>query len=582
MPVIITAFENYEVMFQPFLTFRHSRKEACRFRNTLKIQQTAFENECRLLLSAVTRQQDEMLRNPIHNLWRDHNLAKQLGAYMRDSLETCVSTLDLIHDTLTEIDKETRGGFGDLQKSKEDSGKHIFSVLQQKLKLSFSKPRLEEKVDKLRKYNGDLRVLSRQVKCLAEEPSNRPSRRAMDMTTAQYQTVRKASQKLYETLSSVWSCAAHMEHSANICLDEDDRNRNQVILSKVRFNMAFTFAETQDSHTTKDPLWLTIESAFEQTEEPTNRPVQPEGTAAYTLTAALQSLDIKAKKSVSFVLPPAPNASATHQASSSFAALDNTSLDLCSREDVCLYIHERLRIPAMSSPCIGFLQKTRTFKHFVYPPQASHCCVERVISLNDALMAAKTSQYGIPIPDKLRLARLLSLAVLQFHSTPWLQEGWRSRDVYFFNSEDLSDSCLQAPYLSAPFSKDPGAAIRQVSRNQVSSQSPLSLGPNSILFGLGVVLLELGFEAPIQDLQQPEERTEGLASEFTNYRTARRLSKAVSSKVSSRYGKLVNKCLYCDFGLGGSYELEDTELQSAFFQDVVCELDKCLNAALIC
>jgi hypothetical protein len=120
IPLIISAFENQEVTFQPFVTFRRSRKEAQRFRNILKIQQTVFENECRLLLSSITRKQDEMLSNPDHTLWRDHDLAKLLGAYLDDSLETCVSTLELIHRTLKEINDETHGGFQDLEKLKVD------------------------------------------------------------------------------------------------------------------------------------------------------------------------------------------------------------------------------------------------------------------------------------------------------------------------------------------------------------------------------------------------------------------------------------------------------------------------------
>lgn len=238
------------------------------------------------------------------------------------------------------------------------------TLFQQKLKLSFSKSGLEKRVDELRKYNGDLRVLSEQVKRLKKERNNLSLPRGAEKTIVHYQTVRKASQKLFDKLSSVWSCAAHLEHSANICLAEDDQNRTQVIPSNVCFNMAFTFPETRDSNTTRKPLRLTIESAFEQTEDSADPPVRPERTAIHTLTAALHTLDKNGKK-VSFALPHATNASVTHQPSSSSAALENMPLDLCSVEDMCLYVQEHLQISTTSSACIGFLQKTRTFKHFV-------------------------------------------------------------------------------------------------------------------------------------------------------------------------------------------------------------------------
>jgi hypothetical protein len=117
IPLIISAFQKYEAVLQPFVAFRRNQKQARKFQSTLKIQQTAFRNECFLLLSAITRQQVEMLSNPLHSLWRDQDLAKQLGAYLDDSLETCLSTLDLMHGVFTEIDKETRRGFGGLLKT---------------------------------------------------------------------------------------------------------------------------------------------------------------------------------------------------------------------------------------------------------------------------------------------------------------------------------------------------------------------------------------------------------------------------------------------------------------------------------
>ena len=75
---------------------------------------------------------------------------------------------------------------------------------------------------------------------------------------------------------------------------------------------------------------------------------------------------------------------------------------------------------------------------------------------------------------------------------------------------------------------------------------------------------------------------EGQPKEFSEFFTAKRLtlSHAVSKKMGSRYSKLVNRCLFCDFGLGGDYELDMTELQNMLFQHVILELDACLNTVL--
>jgi hypothetical protein len=86
--------------------------------------------------------------------------------------------------------------------------------------------------------------------------------------------------------------------------------------------------------------------------------------------------------------------------------------------------------------------------------------------------------------------------------------------------------------------------------------------------------LEIGLETPSSDFQESQEGQRGL---FAEYLAAKHLgqSSTVSNKMGSRYGKLVNRCLFCDFGLGGNYELEQVVLQNMFFQHVVTELDKC-------
>jgi len=56
------------------------------------------------------------------------------------------------------------------------------------------------------------------------------------------------------------------------------------------------------------------------------------------------------------------------------------------------------------------------------------------------------------------------------------------------------------------------------------------------------------------------------------YLTADRLSKRVSSHMGPRYAEVVKKCVHCYFASGN--DLSQSKLQSEFFQDVVCELQK--------
>lgn len=83
-----------------------------------------------------------------------------------------------------------------------------------------------------------------------------------------YQSVRKASQWLYETLVNRWSCSLHSSHSANISLKGavDDLSSIRVSrpagFSTVRFEMAVTYfaGSMSDGHV---PIWLEIESTVD-------------------------------------------------------------------------------------------------------------------------------------------------------------------------------------------------------------------------------------------------------------------------------------------------------------------------------
>lgn len=94
---------------------------------------------------------------------------------------------------------------------------------------------------------------------------------------------------------------------------------------------------------------------------------------------------------------------------------------------------------------------------------------------------------------------------------------------------------------------------------------------NPILFGLGVMLLELAFEMPLRTMQLQCDLQDGLQSPFVENLTATRISSTTSTKLGSRYSEVVRKCLYCDFGEG--HDLDKRDLQKNFHRDVVCELD---------
>jgi hypothetical protein len=113
IPLLISAAENYEVTFQPFVTYRRHVKEVQRFTARLDAQRAIFHNECQLLLLAVGQNLTDILEDPHHPSRSDQQLSKRLEGLLGSSYNTCISTLQLINDTLEEVSTET-AGFGDL------------------------------------------------------------------------------------------------------------------------------------------------------------------------------------------------------------------------------------------------------------------------------------------------------------------------------------------------------------------------------------------------------------------------------------------------------------------------------------
>lgn len=109
LPLLISAVENYEVTFQPFVTFHRHTKEIQKFTSMLEAQRAIFRNQCQLLLCTLNINLVEILRDSNYHQRNDHILENQLAELLGASYNNCVSILNLIHDTLDKVTKETAG-----------------------------------------------------------------------------------------------------------------------------------------------------------------------------------------------------------------------------------------------------------------------------------------------------------------------------------------------------------------------------------------------------------------------------------------------------------------------------------------
>lgn len=248
--------------------------------------------------------------------------------------------------------------------------------------------------------------------------------------------------------------------------------------------------------------------------------------------------------------------------------------NLCKHGNFCNQLKDCSRQPLVRQDrCIGLLEETGKYRHLVYLPQVSPVPQQtRTISLATYFRTARNqdSSDGLALDERIGLAKLLSTAVLQFHATSWLGGRWRSEDVLFFYFDPSTRGVKGIKSLNAPFIN---VSVKGINGplSRVSTFPTRSFVQNPLLFDLGVMLLELAFQAPLRQLQKPGDLNNGQEDMHTEFFTAKRLCRS-SMQLGLRYREVARKCIHCDFGRGD--DLNKPELQEAFYREIICELDK--------
>ena len=450
----------------------------------------------------------------------------------------------------------------------------------------------------LRDLNRDFVTLCSQIVRIKD--TNKPRRSGhsilpdAERTITDFKAIQSASEQIYNALGK--ACTVHTTHSAQLCLEAKRLTPDK---AQIRFDMAFNHLVLSGSAMSSDLIWFSIESISSDSvaSGPTmiHNPLwrSPDNTLAElskTLKRQeegpppLNTKKLKVTKSVTcttwgssrdYVMAP-------KQESRSKSTLNPDPLlpDLCIRSNFCVQVRKCSDQSRNDrNVCIGVLERTSNCQHVVYlSPLIATNYVKKAISLAQLISpTSKKNQVGsLPQYEKLRLAILLSIGILQLQETSWLSRGWRSQDVVFFNAGDinaggtgpLQKSALMTPYLNVPVT----SAQNRQSIRPLASSAKSCLAPNALLYSLGIVLLELAYEAPLHSMQQPCDLEGGEGSRSIEFLAARRLSKTLGSVLGSTYGQIVRKCLSCDFGCGD--DLSAPALQVEFYRDVVCELQR--------
>ena len=390
-----------------------------------------------------------------------------------------------------------------------------------------------------------------------------------------YQIIGQASREVYEALGR--ACTKHTEHQAHFCVEVEQANIIGDHSAQVKFSMAYTHMTLASSADQSDLIWFVVDSMSGNAMGPGNSDIKINHHDSLSQSLKRQFEPVAGgaqkapKKRVTF--QSATLVSARPSPTLPNAIIANAILSSDSmRKDFCDLIRRRLREPLQPSECVGVLHNTENCRNLVYS-SSKPCCRQRrqAISLGQVIGSVSKRQAfgGIALYERLRLAKTLAVAVLQYHSTPWLRVLWRSEDIYFFVSELASAQdmlCLTSPHVNVKVKGPCGPLSR------ASTLPPLNLARNPLLFSLGVVLLEIAYTSTMETLQAPNDLDNGQQNRYTEFFTARRLAKSAKTDMGSTYHKVVERLVECDFGCGT--DLNDLRLQVAFHRDVICPLEE--------
>lgn len=175
--------------------------------------------------------------------------------------------------------------------------------------------------------------------------------------------------------------------------------------------------------------------------------------------------------------------------------------------------------------------------------------------------------------EKRILSVILANSLLHFCESPWLSKEWSKDYISFFSSTEKGDLNIRRPYLSTNF---------QDMNPTDEADTLYRIHPNPSVLALGVLLLEIEMDLPIERKRGAEDLDEdGNPTVNTDYFAALRLFEGISDDIYRHHRQSVSACLYCDFYDEETMEpsLDNPEFRQAVYNNIVWPLEQELHSA---
>ncbi|WQF83673.1 hypothetical protein CDEST_08687 [Colletotrichum destructivum] len=424
---------------------------------------------------------------------------------------------------------------------------------------------LDSLIKKFRSSNNDLRGLREQITEL-QKPTTHHPRHAKIVKQEDWDglvEIRGASKALHDALVGSWNCGhqGHLGHTVKLFVE------THRVSGEIRMNLAIVCrSQTNDA----------VKSTLVQLE------VRSQNLAWHLDPRRREPYDLDAfggRRNAGFWDRELPRQSQRlgsfqGQSSAEYGPSNGVRWEGSSNSglsnDICRQLTQQLE-----ANCLGHLdfQTDEVFRHSFYPAKKnsygdSRPSDRRPVTIDEVL--DESLGDFLSTIDRLKLARSMVSAVLKFHSTPWLRDFWRLRDLAFFRGgqdEEVSEA-LRSLHVGIEVAQrqfDSMDGVQDSSDMQNLSwpteDELIRYGINNLtLHSLGVALLQIDRWTRVSPGDV----------------VAVRKMASRSSSLGPRYRELTQKCLRCDFGFGS--DLTQWRLQRAVYENVVETLEAMISS----
>ncbi|KAK7397802.1 hypothetical protein QQX98_012826 [Neonectria punicea] len=486
LPVAAQVVSCYRNARTKIAEARACAKELKAIEVDLEVQEGRFLNEWELILRMAIDKNGNldrqvvraMIEDPSHPLWKDQQRNDCLLACLARSYHLCgKGRRDHRRDIARYSTWTDQPRLGAIPTSEGGVAEDDFSSTTTKL-------------DRLRNSNQDLEALRSQLYTFQRTQQLAAAPQTLGAPLPQsISRVREVSLEAHKAITETFSCddASHINHTAALCVNVEVENSASEQLS---FDMAISFNSSvglpapfnQSSHWTVPRKDGQISKAIS---EDAQVPPTSQRKGRFNTEVAEEEAEISRIKLTK----------SSHTAA---------NVDLIRIDNNCNYLRSKFGTLNPLDNVSVFLSSIQKCGYMFHLKESKY---ERPLDFDGKSLSfslqnlLKMREVELTLDVQAKMALEIALAVLQFHSTPWLSETWKTSDLFLYGHMPQEP---QEPrlFLHSSLSKrcetlepETGAGQEHTTDPTNSYMFPMAdyYGINNMtLFSLAVALLEVG------------------------------------------------------------------------------------------